>query len=100
MKFTSEKIQLYAHALIFIILTWYTFYFLLGYVSVYLVKVFQVGAFIMNAGYAVFLLFKNKTWNRFKAEGAIKAYKWAIMTGVFWFAALGGYGQGAALMGD
>jgi len=58
------------------------------------------GAFIMNAGYALILLFKNKAWGSFKAEGAFKAYKWAIMTGLFWFGALGVYGQGAALMGE
>jgi L-rhamnose-H+ transport protein len=59
-----------------------------------------LGAFIMNAGYAVFLLFKNKTWGSFGTQGANKAYRWAIMTGLFWFGALGVYGQGAALLGD
>jgi len=58
------------------------------------------GAFIMNAGYAVILLFKNKTWSTFKAAGSIKAYKWALTTGILWFAALGIYGQGATLMGN
>jgi L-rhamnose-H+ transport protein len=59
-----------------------------------------LGAFIMNAGYAVFLLFKNKTWSSFGVKESGKAYKWAIMTGIFWFGALGVYGQGAALMGN
>lgn len=59
-----------------------------------------IGAFIMNAGYAVFLLTKNKTWNSFKVEGSGKAYRWALIAGLCWFGALGVYGQGAALMGE
>lgn len=58
-----------------------------------------IGAFIMNAGYAIFLLFKNKTWNSFKVAGSAKAYRWAILASIFWFGALGVYGQGAALIG-
>lgn len=57
------------------------------------------GAFIMNALYSLFLLFKNNSWHTYKASGSGKAYRWAILTGVLWFAALGVYGQGAALMG-
>jgi L-rhamnose-H+ transport protein len=58
-----------------------------------------LGAFLMNLGYAVVLLFKNKSWSSFRVPAAGKAYKWAILAGLFWFAALGIYGQGAALMG-
>lgn len=58
------------------------------------------GAFIMNAGYAFILLFKNKTWNSFVVIKSGKAYMWAAFTGLFWFGALGVYGQGAALMGQ
>jgi len=58
-----------------------------------------IGAFIMNAGYAIFLLFKNKSWSSFKVKGSSKAYKWAILASIFWFGALGIYGQGAALIG-
>jgi len=54
---------------------------------------------LMNAGYAIFLLFKNKTWSSFKVKGAGKAYRWAILASIFWFGALGVYGQGAALIG-
>jgi L-rhamnose-H+ transport protein len=57
------------------------------------------GAFIMNAGYAVILLIKNKTWSSFVVQRSSKAYMWAVLTGLFWFGALGVYGQGAALMG-
>lgn len=58
------------------------------------------GAYVMNAGYALFLLFKNKSFATFKADGGQVAYKWAVIAGLLWFAALGVYGQGAALMGD
>jgi L-rhamnose-H+ transport protein len=57
------------------------------------------GAYIMNAGYAVFLLFKNKTWSSFKIKNSGKAFKWAILASFLWFGALGIYGQGAALIG-
>lgn len=58
-----------------------------------------IGAFIMNAGYAIFLLFKNKSWSSFKVADSGKAYRWAILASIFWFGALGVYGQGAALIG-
>jgi len=58
-----------------------------------------IGAYIMNAGYAIFLLFKNKSWSNFKIPGSKKAYRWAIVASIFWFGALGVYGQGAALIG-
>ena len=57
------------------------------------------GAYIMNAGYSIFLLFKNKSWSNFKVAKASKSYKWAILSSIFWFGALGVYGQGAALIG-
>lgn len=59
-----------------------------------------IGAYIMNAGYAIFLLFKNKTWGSFNVKGGNKAYMWAIIAGLCWFAALGISGQGAALLGE
>jgi len=59
-----------------------------------------IGAYAMNAGYALFLLFKNNSFASFKVADSGKAYKWAIIAGLLWFAALGVYGQGAALMGD
>ena len=58
-----------------------------------------LGACAMNAGYAIFLLFKNNSWSSFKVANAGKAYRWSIIAGLCWFAALGVYGQGAALMG-
>ena len=58
-----------------------------------------IGAFIMNGGYAILKLVKNNSWSSYRASNSRKAYTWAILSGVFWFAALGVYGQGAALMG-
>jgi len=58
-----------------------------------------VGAYVMNAGYALLLLMKNKTFGSFGVAGGAAAYKWAIIAGLLWFAALGVYGQGAALIG-
>lgn len=58
------------------------------------------GAYLMNAGYALFLLFKNKSFGSFKTPGMFAALKWSIIAGLLWFAALGTYGQGVALMGE
>jgi L-rhamnose-H+ transport protein len=58
------------------------------------------GAYLMNAGYAIFLLVRNRTLGSFKVPGMFKALKWAVIAGLLWFAALGTYGQGVALMGD
>jgi L-rhamnose-H+ transport protein len=57
------------------------------------------GAFLMNLLYSLFLLIKNASWASFATPNSAKAYGWAVLTGVLWFAALGVYGQGAALMG-
>jgi L-rhamnose-H+ transport protein len=58
-----------------------------------------LGAFAMNAAYSLFLLIKNNSWSSYGNAGNGKAYLWAVLTGIFWFAALGVYGQGASLMG-
>jgi L-rhamnose-H+ transport protein len=58
------------------------------------------GGFAINAGYAVFLLFKNNTWSSFSTPNAGKAYAWSIGASLLWFGALGIYGQGATLMGS
>ena len=58
------------------------------------------GAFIMNFSYAVLLLFKNNSWTTFSLKNSLNAYKWSLIAGFCWFAALGVYGQGAALLGE
>lgn len=58
------------------------------------------GAFVMNAGYAIILLVKRRRGAPEAAERSPwTAAGWAVLTGILWFAALGVYGQGAALMG-
>ena len=59
-----------------------------------------LGAFMMNFGYAIFLLIKNNSWNTFSLKNAKNAYKWSFIAGFCWFAALGVLGQGAALLGE
>jgi len=59
-----------------------------------------LGAFIMNFSYAVLLLFKNNSWSTFSLKNSLNAYKWSLIAGFCWFAALGVYGQGAALLGE
>ena len=58
------------------------------------------GAFIMNFSYAFLLLFKNNSWSTFSLKNSLNAYKWSLIAGFCWFAALGVYGQGAALLGE
>ena len=58
------------------------------------------GAFLMNIIYCVYLLFKNNSWSTFKSPSSMTAYRWSIIAGLCWFAALGVYGQGAALLGE
>ncbi|MEM8893616.1 MAG: L-rhamnose/proton symporter RhaT [Bacteroidota bacterium] len=59
-----------------------------------------VGAYLMNAGYALILLIKNGTLGSFGVEGGMKVIKWAVISGLLWFAALGTYGQAVALLGS
>lgn len=58
------------------------------------------GAFLMNAIYSIALLIKNKSFSTYKGAFGTKAFRWSIFAGLFWFAALGIYGQGAALLGS
>lgn len=58
------------------------------------------GAYLMNAIYAILLLVKNKSYTTYKGNFGTKAFRWSVLAGLFWFAALGIYGQGAALMGS
>lgn len=57
------------------------------------------GGFLVNAGYAIYLLISKKTYVTFFHKGAGRGYLSAVVTSLLWFAALGIYGQGAALMG-
>ena len=57
-----------------------------------------IGAYAMNALYSLVLIVKNNSWSNFFVAGSKKAYIWSVIAGLCWFAALGLYGQGAALM--
>ena len=56
--------------------------------------------FLPNAGYAVWLLAKNRSWNRFGAAGT-PAFYWigSAAMGLIWFGGISIYGMGAAKMG-
>ena len=64
------------------------------------------GGFLMNAGYAIWLLFRNRSWGDmllFSAsapKGALKATGWAHITGILWFIPLGLAGIVAASLGS
>ena len=46
-----------------------------------------VGAYLMNAGYSVVLLIKNRSFSSFGMKGTGSVVKWAIIAGLLWFAA-------------
>jgi len=58
------------------------------------------GGFLANAGYSIYLLGKNKTWDRYTGPGVPASY-WmrAIIMGLLWFGGLSTYGMGASTMG-
>jgi L-rhamnose-H+ transport protein len=58
------------------------------------------GALVMNLGYALILLAKNRKIIAESKGSVAKAVMWAVVTGLLWFAALGTMGQGSAMMGD
>jgi L-rhamnose-H+ transport protein len=58
------------------------------------------GGFIINFGYAVFLIFRNKSYKDYRSAGSTKALLKVVATAAMWFAAIGIYGQGAAIMGN
>lgn len=57
------------------------------------------GGFIANFGYAVFLLFKNRTYRDYTAKGASKAFGKALITSLIWYLALGLYAKATVLLG-
>ena len=58
------------------------------------------GGFLANAGYAIYLLGKNKSWSIY-ASGA-PAWFWlgAVMMGIMWYGGLSLYGFGGSIMGS
>lgn len=61
--------------------------------------VFLPGACITNSGYAIYLLFKNKTWHKYLEPGSQSHWIWGILTGFLFMAGMGFYGMGATNLG-
>ena len=58
------------------------------------------GGFLASLLYCISLIFKNKSLKVLgKRKDCTRILIWSIFTAILWFAALGLYGQGAALMG-
>ncbi len=58
------------------------------------------GGFVLNFAYAVFLLLKNKSLKDYRTKRSGRGLLVVVATAILWFAAIGIYGQGAAVMGD
>jgi len=60
----------------------------------------MAGGFLANAGYALYLLARNKTWGLYAAPGVSTGY-WigAVVMGLLWFGGVSIYGMGASTMG-
>ena len=58
------------------------------------------GGFLVNLAYSLFLLLKNKSYRSYALPRASWGIGCALITSLLWFAALGVYGQGAAIMGQ
>ena len=60
-----------------------------------------LGGFLANAGYAVYLLYKNRTWGLYQtAKAGPGAWLGASLMGLLWFGGISIYGMGAASMGQ
>jgi L-rhamnose-H+ transport protein len=57
------------------------------------------GGFLINLAYSLFLLLRNKSYRTYAVPRASWGIGCALITSLLWFAALGVYGQGAAIMG-
>ncbi|RPH92567.1 MAG: rhamnose/proton symporter RhaT [Calditrichaeota bacterium] len=58
------------------------------------------GGFLINLSYSFYLMIKNNSFKTYWAKGVGRCYLAVLLTAVLWFAALGLYGQGAAIMGE
>jgi L-rhamnose-H+ transport protein len=56
--------------------------------------------FLCNAGYALYLLGKNRTAGRFRLPGSAANSAWAFVMGVMWMAGMALYGIGADRLGE
>jgi len=56
--------------------------------------------FLVNIGYCVFLLIKNKTFSRFAQSGTCKYWFMVAVMGLIWSGGIVIYGMGTTLIGD
>jgi len=60
-----------------------------------------LGGFLANAGYAIYLLSKNRTWSKYSTAGAgAGAWIGAGVMGLLWYGGLSIYGMGTASLGS
>ena len=56
--------------------------------------------FLVNTGYCIYLLFKNKTFNQFTLKGTGKYWIMAVFMGILWPGGIVVYGMGITMIGD
>jgi len=56
--------------------------------------------FMVNAGFCIYLLVKNKTFSRFKQKGTGKYWIMAVFMGILWPGGIVLYGMGTTMIGD
>lgn len=56
--------------------------------------------FLVNIGFCVYLLVKNKTFNRFTQKGTVKYWIMAVVMGILWSGGIVIYGMGTTMIGD
>lgn len=56
--------------------------------------------FLVNLGFCVYLLIKNKTFNRFTLKGTVKYWIMAMVMGLLWTGGIVIYGMGTTMIGD
>ena len=56
--------------------------------------------FIVNMGYCIYLLVKNKTFNLFIQKGTSKYWAMAMFMGLFWTGGIVIYGMGTTMIGE
>ena len=56
--------------------------------------------FLVNAGYCLYLMFKNKTFSRFALKGTGKYWIMALFMGILWPGGIVIYGMGTTMIGE
>ena len=62
--------------------------------------VLYCGGFITNAGYAIFMMFRNRSWGTYNNPVFSRGYIAAVLTGIAFFACAGIYGQAVVMLGS